>query len=140
MNEFFVPIILTGSIALAAALLLSFASAVLKPKREEIKGPESCPVEKGKRVAVIEHPKTEEDMEVLKEYDYDGIQSCEAAARLFNGPENCKEACMGFGDCAAVCPEGAISIEDGKAAIDKEKCTGCGACAKICPKGLIRLA
>ena len=33
------------------------------------------------------------------------------------------------------CPNGAISMGDGKYEIDPEKCIGCGTCASICPMG-----
>ena len=46
---------------------------------------------------------------------------------------------MGFGSCAAVCPENAISIVNGIAHIDEEACVGCGKCAETCPKSLIDL-
>jgi Fe-S-cluster-containing hydrogenase component 2 len=46
---------------------------------------------------------------------------------------------MGFGDCAAVCPENAICIENGIAHIDPRKCIGCGICVRNCPRGLISL-
>ena len=45
----------------------------------------------------------------------------------------------GFGSCAAVCPENAISIVNGIAHIDEEACVGCGKCAETCPKALIDL-
>jgi len=44
-------------------------------------------------------------------YNYDGIQSCKAAAQLWSGYKKCPYACLGFGDCAAACPQGGISID-----------------------------
>ncbi len=55
------------------------------------------------------------------------------------GPKACSFGCMGFGSCAQVCPENAISIVNGIAYVDKEACIGCGKCTDICPKGLIEL-
>ena len=55
------------------------------------------------------------------------------------GPKGCEFGCMGFGSCAAVCPENAISIVNGIAHIDEEACVGCGKCAETCPKSLIDL-
>ena len=55
------------------------------------------------------------------------------------GPKGCEFGCMGFGSCAAVCPENAISIVNGIAHIDEEACVGCGKCAETCPKALIDL-
>ncbi len=71
--------------------------------------------------------------------DYVGITSCEAAKLMYGGQGKCVFGCMGFGDCVAVCPEGAICIENGIAHIDTRKCIGCGLCAKTCPRGLISI-
>ncbi len=47
-----------------------------------------------------------------------------------------KETCVGCGACVAICPVGAISLED-KAHIDADSCIGCGACVNGCPVGAI---
>lgn len=47
-----------------------------------------------------------------------------------------KETCVGCGACVAICPVGAISLED-KAHIDADACIGCGACVNGCPVGAI---
>ena len=47
-----------------------------------------------------------------------------------------KETCVGCGACVAICPVGAISLED-KAHIDADSCIGCGACVNACPVGAI---
>ena len=47
-----------------------------------------------------------------------------------------KETCVGCGACVAICPVGAISLED-KAHIDADACISCGACAGTCPTGAI---
>jgi ferredoxin len=53
-------------------------------------------------------------------------------------PKLCAWGCLGFGDCAAVCKFGAISIgKDGLPKIDKTKCTGCKVCVVECPQGII---
>ena len=67
-------------------------------------------------------------------YEYQGIQSCAAAAALFGGPKACSFACLGLGDCVKACKFGAISVVDGKAKVDVSKCVGCGACAAACPR------
>lgn len=39
--------------------------------------------------------------------------------------------CIGCGECVAVCPNGAHSMEAGHV-FDREKCAGCGACQAVC--------
>ena len=73
-------------------------------------------------------------------YQYSGVQSCIEAMNVPGaGPKGCEFGCMGFGSCAAVCPENAISIVNGIAHIDEEACVGCGKCAKSCPAGCIEM-
>jgi len=44
------------------------------------------------------------------------------------------EACSGCGECAAVCEESAVTLEDDRlVGIDGESCVRCGACARFCP-------
>ena len=42
------------------------------------------------------------------------------------------DKCVGCTLCVAVCPFGAITMEDEKAVIDLTKCTICGACVEAC--------
>ena len=75
-----------------------------------------------------------------KKYIYTGPQTCKAANMSFSGDRFCTFACLGYGDCAKVCPRDAISItERGIAEIDPQKCIGCGLCARTCPNGIIHL-
>ncbi len=52
-------------------------------------------------------------------------------------PKVKRKKCVGCGDCAEHCSQGAISIENKKASINQEKCIGCGECILICPNGAI---
>ena len=75
-----------------------------------------------------------------RKYEYSGIKTCKAANMSYLGDRFCTFACLGYGDCAAVCPRDAICItEKGIAEIDPRKCIGCGLCVKTCPNGLIHL-
>lgn len=44
--------------------------------------------------------------------------------------------CTGCGTCAKVCPNHAITMEDGKPVLDKEACMLCGKCENFCPAGI----
>ena len=74
-----------------------------------------------------------------RKYDYRGEPNCIAANLYYSGDKTCTFACLGYGDCAAACPQDAISISDNIAHIDPKKCVGCGICAHTCPNHLIRL-
>ena len=74
---------------------------------------------------------------VRKKLEYNGIQTCDAARRLFGGESACSFGCVGLGDCAAACLYDAICVQNGLAHIDPRKCVGCGHCVKACPNALI---
>ena len=50
------------------------------------------------------------------------------------------DKCNGCGACIDVCSQGAISIRDGKAAIDHRCCIECGMCFSVCAAGAIQEA
>lgn len=73
-------------------------------------------------------------------YEYSGIKSCRAATLLFGGYKACAFGCIGLGDCAEVCPFGAIKMgADNIPVVDAELCTSCGKCVKACPKNLYKI-
>lgn len=74
-----------------------------------------------------------------KNYIYEGVRDCAAAASLGGGGRTCSAGCVGLGTCAARCPFGAISVLDGVAHVDASKCVGCGVCVSHCPRNLIKL-
>lgn len=73
------------------------------------------------------------------QFDYQGLENCRAVNLLFGGNKTCLYSCLGWGDCARVCPFGAIALIKGRIEIDEERCTGCGKCISICPKGVVAL-
>lgn len=74
-----------------------------------------------------------------RKYHYEGVGTCRAANIAYNGDRFCTFACLGYGDCAAVCPQGAVCIENGVAHVDPRRCVGCGMCVRACPNGIIHL-
>ncbi|MDO3378155.1 RnfABCDGE type electron transport complex subunit B [Geoalkalibacter halelectricus] len=73
-------------------------------------------------------------------YRYLGIEDCNAAQKLAEGPKQCPGGCLGLGSCRRVCPFGAIEITPaGLAVISRELCTGCTKCVAVCPREVIRM-
>ena len=50
-----------------------------------------------------------------------------------------QDACDGCGLCEEACPIDAVSIDGGKAEVDKDWCIGCGVCASACPNDAIAM-
>jgi uncharacterized Fe-S center protein len=50
-----------------------------------------------------------------------------------------RDSCIGCGACQEVCPEGAISLDQGKASVDEEHCIGCGECMTVCGEKAVDL-
>lgn len=80
-------------------------------------------------------------------HDGDGIRTtvflkgCTLACRWCHNPEGISfqnelafyaNKCIGCGACLDRCPNGAISLADGKAVVDRERCNACGACVEAC--------
>ncbi|MFC1592338.1 RnfABCDGE type electron transport complex subunit B, partial [Thermodesulfobacteriota bacterium] len=78
--------------------------------------------------------------QTAKQFEYNGIPSCRAAAFFSGGDNACQYSCLGFGDCISACPFGALT-RDGRSrpVVDRKACTGCGRCMSECPKGVIVL-
>ncbi|GAH30140.1 unnamed protein product, partial [marine sediment metagenome] len=47
--------------------------------------------------------------------------------------------CKGCGACVKICPNNALSLENGKAVVDHKLCILCGYCNPVCPEFAIRL-
>ena len=70
-------------------------------------------------------------------FEYKGNPTCAACNSLLGGNKACSYACLGCGDCKAVCPENAIEVEGRLAKVDPDRCISCGACISACPKNII---
>jgi len=76
----------------------------------------------------------------VRNYRYDGVEDCAAAALLLGGPKGCQFGCIGFGTCVKACPFDAMTMnENGLPVVDKSRCTGCGKCKNACPKNIIEM-
>jgi len=74
------------------------------------------------------------------DFEYNGIDDCNAAYIAFGGDKTCKFGCLGRGSCINVCPADAIfRDEKGNILIDKYKCISCEKCVTICPTGVIKM-
>ena len=136
--EIFINILL----ALGACVLLGlifgavavFSAGFVAEKKEKTKA--EIKKESGGKVAFV---RCGGGNDSSYKYTYVGAQDCAAADMLAGGPRECRYACLGLGNCAEVCPKGAIVIKGGVAVVEEEKCDGCGRCADICPRGIISL-
>jgi Na+-translocating ferredoxin:NAD+ oxidoreductase RNF subunit RnfB len=72
--------------------------------------------------------------------EYQGLESCLAAAVVSGGGKGCSWGCMGLGDCKDACTFDAISMNvDGLPVVAIDKCTACGDCVDTCPRDLFEL-
>ena len=71
--------------------------------------------------------------------NYIGVRDCRAAVLSGMNVTDCTYGCLGFGSCAEVCPEQAITVKNGVAVVNRNRCVSCGLCVKTCPRGLISL-
>lgn len=58
---------------------------------------------------------------------------------VHGGERACSWACLGAGDCAEACGEGAIRLEHGLPVVESSRCTGCGDCVTACPRQVLSL-
>lgn len=132
-----------GCDALAAAIVAGqapiSACAAAFSNHEQIASVIGQTAEKAIRKIAVVHCAGTCDKTRLK-YNYDGLSDCKKVSVVPGAGEKlCTKGCLGFGSCAKVCKENAISIVNGVAVVDGSLCIGCGACAKVCPNGLIEI-
>lgn len=60
------------------------------------------------------------------------VQGCNIACAYCHNPET-QNICCHCGICVPECPEGALTILDGKVIWDEKMCTSCDRCITICP-------
>ncbi len=92
----------------------------------------------GKNIAIVRC--SGDKNKATKKFEYQGVQTCEAANFYNAGPKSCFYSCIGYGDCVTVCNFDAIEMsEDGLPVVVDDACTGCSACAEVCPKDIIEM-
>jgi RnfABCDGE-type electron transport complex B subunit len=72
--------------------------------------------------------------------EYQGFDSCRAAAVVSEGGKGCSWGCLGLADCQAACTFDAIAMNsNGLPVVTPDKCTACGDCLDACPRDLFEL-
>ena len=74
-----------------------------------------------------------------RRYTYADAPDCQIASSLYGGLTICSYACLGLGNCNAVCKNSAIEVKNGVAHVVSALCDGCGKCVSACPRGIIGL-
>ncbi|MBC8519294.1 MAG: RnfABCDGE type electron transport complex subunit B [Gammaproteobacteria bacterium] len=72
--------------------------------------------------------------------EYQGFDSCRAAAVVSGGGKGCSWGCLGLADCEIACDFDAIHMNaNGLPVVDLDKCTACEDCVVACPKDLFKI-
>jgi len=78
--------------------------------------------------------------EAARNSDYDGLETCKAAAAVAGGGKACNWGCLGLADCERACLLDAIFMNDDLLpVVIPELCTACNDCVVACPKDLFVL-
>ncbi len=72
---------------------------------------------------------------------YNGLAECTSADMVSGSGKVCRYGCLGYGNCARICPVNAIRMmpDSNLALVDADRCISCGLCVKACPRKLIRM-
>jgi len=72
--------------------------------------------------------------------DYQGLETCKAAAAVAGGGKGCVWGCLGLADCEVACTFDAIVMNAvGLPVVIPEKCPACGDCVRACPRDLFEI-
>lgn len=72
--------------------------------------------------------------------EYQGFESCRAAAVISGGGKGCSWGCLGLADCEVACTFDVIHMNNnGLPVVDTANCTACSDCVDICPRDLFEL-
>jgi len=130
------------------AFAVSLVQGKEPPSRCTVAGPEAIdaiaelldvdPGEQEKRVARLHCAGGKGQAYQIAEYQ--GFESCSAAAVVSGGGKGCPWGCLGLGDCRTACTFAAIAMNDnGLPVVDPGQCTACGDCVAACPRDLFAL-
>ena len=66
---------------------------------------------------------------------------CHNPESILQSPERSwrEGRCVACGSCRQACERGAITLLDGRPAVDQEKCVFCGRCVEACPTGALEI-
>lgn len=68
---------------------------------------------------------------------YEGKVDCRKRHIVDGGSKECAYGCLGGGNCADICPTGAIRMNENRLPqVDPAICVACGLCADACPRNL----
>jgi Na+-translocating ferredoxin:NAD+ oxidoreductase RNF subunit RnfB len=72
--------------------------------------------------------------------DYQGVQTCGAAAAVAAGGKGCSWSCLGLADCEVACDYDAIYMNGvGLPVVIPDLCTACEDCVEACPRDLFEV-
>jgi len=130
------------------AFAVSLVAGKESPSRCTVASPEAIdaiaelldvePGEQEKRVARLHCAGGRDQAYQIAEYQ--GFESCSAAAVVSGGGKGCSWGCLGLGDCRVACTFSAIAMNhNGLPVVNLTRCTACGDCVEACPRDLFEL-